>query len=137
MLASSEAAVFFMLLCGGLALVLMAMHHSNAERMQRLRMLEEGLRDPKLDAVTRQQLIQTLTAPQSLAGSWRAWLRDNLVPRRVFIGASWMAMIIGVLLATFGGHYDRMPGIAMASIGMAVLALPLVVRELEARAARR
>jgi hypothetical protein len=138
MLAVDEEAFFVLLLAAVTTVVVFILRHRHHERVARLRMLEEGLRDPRLDAATRQQLIATLTAPStSLPGTWGAWFRDNLVPRRVFASAAWMAMIVGTLMAVFGGHYDQVPGIITAALGLAVLALPLVLRELDVRGVRR
>ncbi len=137
MLASNDEAFLFLLMAGVGGVVIVAMRHRHSERMLRLRVLEEGLRDAKLDAASRQQLITSLNRPESVVGTWGAWLRDNLVPRRVFTSAAWLAMIIGGLIATFGSRYDQTGGIAAASIGLGVLALPLVLRELEGRATRR
>lgn len=135
---NEEEMVVFLVLFGCVfALVLLALRHGNAERMQRLRVLEQALRDPHLDAVTRQNLVRSLEAPRHLAGSWREWLSQNLAPRRLFTSVAWMTTIIGVMVAALGGRYDFMPGVVMASLGIAVLALPTVLREVEGRAMRR
>ena len=137
MLASNDEALLVLPIVAAVTLIIVAMRMGHSERMQRLRLVEQAMRDPKFDQATRQQLIHGLTQPIGLPGSWRQWFRDNLVPRRVFAGAAWLAMIIGGLIVVFGGRYDAIPGIVMCSIGLAVMALPLVIRELEGRAARR
>lgn len=137
MLASNEETILVLPLVAAVTLIIVAMRMGHSERMQRLRLVEEAMRDPKFDQAARQQLIQALNQPTGLPGSWREWFRDNLVPRRVFGGTAWLATIIGGLIVVFGNRYDRIPGIVVCSIGLAVMALPLVIRELEGRAARR
>lgn len=111
---------------------------SHAERMQRLKVLEEALRNPTTDANTREQLIAAVrdSGHGELANTWRGWFRANLTPRRVFGSAAWLGMIAGVLIAAVGGYRDQEAGIALAAISLAVLSLPHVVRELEQRAAK-
>lgn len=108
------------------------------ERMQRWRVLEEALRNPSLDAATRQQLLLAVEGRPSLWRVWRDWLVANLVPRRVFGVAAWFGVLIGGLLFATQPHpSDREAGIALAITGFAILCVPYVVRELDLRAARR
>ncbi|HLU39915.1 MAG TPA: hypothetical protein VK081_11050 [Planctomycetota bacterium] len=137
MLASSEDFFTFMFVSMAFAGVMAFLHYRHTERRQCLQMVELALRDPKLDAATREKLISALEERGTLGGAWRTWFRENLTPRRVFAGIAWMLMVAGGLTVAFGRGFDAVPGIVMMSIGLGVLALPIVVREVERSAVRR
>jgi hypothetical protein len=137
MLASDEEVFAFLAFCAVFAFVVMLVRHGYRERMQRLQMLDRALRDPNIDQGTRLELVRSLERRSGLVGSWGTWLRENLVPRRVFMGAAWLTVLIGALLGLFGNRYDRIPGVVTMAIGLGVLALPIVIRELEAQPRRR
>jgi len=128
-----------LLLCSGLAVVVAALRYSHLERVQRMRILENALQDPKVDGPTRQELIRSLDRKNQagVIGAWRTWLVENLMPRRVFAALAWGAIVVGGLVAIFGSRYEYVTGIVLLSLGVGVLALPFVLRELDARAARR
>ncbi|MEZ5963923.1 MAG: hypothetical protein R3F56_08780 [Planctomycetota bacterium] len=135
----NEEAFFFVFGCGVFVLVLVAMRHAHAERLQRLRILENALQDPKVDPATRQELIRNLESSRKAGvwGAWRTWLTENLTPRRVFGALGFGLVAVGGLMAALGGRYYVPQGIATLAVGIAILALPIVLRELDQRAARR
>lgn len=130
----------FVLLTGFVfVVVLVAMRNAHNERVQRLKVLDRALQDPKVDPATRQELVRSLDHKRhsGIVGAWRSWLLENLTPRRVFGAIALGLIVIGSLVATFGGRSDGPVGVGMLAIGIAVLALPIVLRELDTRAARR
>lgn len=134
-----EETFFFLVLCAVFVVVVVRMRHAHTERVQRLRILENAMQDPKVDPSTRQELIRTLDqrGASGLFGTWRAWMVENLTPRRVFAVVAWCLLLVGTLLVSLGRSYEFSTGMSLIGVGLAVLALPIVLRELDARAARR
>ncbi len=107
------------------------------ERLARLKVLEQVLRDPANDNATRQEALRRLEGQPGVPGVWGQWLRSNLVPRRVFGAAAWGLIVIGVLTMAFGSYSDFEVGVGTLGVGLAILALPHVMRELDARSPSR
>ena len=106
------------------------------ERLLRLRLLEKVLVDPANDNATRQEAIRGLDDRGVDVGAWRQWLRTNLTPRRVFGVFAWGLIVAGGLILGLGSHYAFEPGVAILVTGLAILALPQIMRELEGRPQR-
>lgn len=134
-----EEAFVFLTLCGGFVLLVLWIRNGHGERMRRLTILQQALQDPRVDAGTRQELVRKLDRP-ALGGvlePWRKWLIENATPRRVFATLAWGCIVGGGMAATFGGRYDFIAGMSFVGVGLGVLALPFILRELDARAVRR
>lgn len=117
--------------------VLVGLTTRSKERLARLGVLEQVLRDPANDNATRQEAIRGLDDRAENAGAWRQWLRTNLAPRRVFGAFAWGLIVAGGLILALGNHYDFEAGVAILVAGVAILALPQIMRELDARSAQR
>lgn len=107
------------------------------ERLARLNLLEQVLRDPANDNATRQEALRGLDRSAVIMGPWRQWLRTNLVPRRVFGVLAWGLIVGGGITLAIGAQYDFEAGVGTLVTGLALLALPQVMRELEARSPQR
>ncbi len=117
--------------------VLVGLTNRNKERLARLGVLEQILRDPANDNATRQEAIRGLDGRGASVGAWWQWLRTNVARGRVF-GASARGLIVsGGLILALGNHYDFEAGVATLVAGIAILALPQIMRELDARSAQR
>lgn len=116
----------------------LARNTAHAERMQRLKVLEEAMRNPATDAETRRQLIQALQTDSRLGSAWGNWLSTNFTPRRLFGALAWTLVVSGgVLLGLYWGYGDgRHIAIIVLAAGIGILALPHVMRELDARTAK-
>ncbi len=107
---------------------------------RRLDLIEEGLRDPSLDAATRAELLRSLAQRND---TWRglAWrLVSNPATWRVlWFGSAWIVFIVssGILIAEASGLFrSRAPVevfLPSAAIGFAMLTLPTGLRELNRR----
>lgn len=117
--------------------VTISLANRSKENLARLRLLEQVLRDPANDNATRQEAIRNLDGRGVIVGPWRQWLRTNLTPRRVFGVLAWGLIVAGGLTLAVGGHYDFEAGVAILVTGFAILALPQILRELEARSPQR
>ena len=102
------------------------------ERLERLRVLEEALRNPAIDRGTVTSLAQQLTGarpPGQRAGRWMAAL----------LALGWLTLFSGLGVWVFGmtsGSADAdSAGLLVSLIGFGVVTYPFALRELEARRA--
>lgn len=107
---------------------------------RRLELIEEGLRDPSLDAATRAELLRSLVhgndTCQGLA--WRL-VRNPATWRVLWFGSAWIVFIVssGILIAEASGlfriHAPIEVFLPSAALGFAMLTLPTGLRELNRR----
>lgn len=104
--------------------------------MQRLKVLEEAIRHPQTDADTRRQQAQTVQAEAQVTTAWGGWVDTNATPRRFFGTVAWLMIVYGSVLLGLEGAYGQCSedGVMSVALGLAILALPHVFRELDARA---
>lgn len=101
-------------------------------RRDRVRLLEEALKNPSLDRATIESLAYQLTgarSPRQQPG------RSRLMA--LMLGVGWFGMFIGVVLAIIG-KADRIndlffSGIITAVASFALMTYPFALRELESR----
>jgi hypothetical protein len=114
----------------------LARNAAHAERMQRLKVLEDALRNPATDLETRQQLIQAVQADTRSNSAWGNWINDHVTPRRFFGALAWLMIVYGSVLLGLGIDRNTCDagGLMAVALGLGILALPHVFRELDARA---
>jgi hypothetical protein len=103
-----------------LFLVILASGRSK-ERRRRLDLIEQALRNPSLTPQAQQELVKALTPAQ---------------PRRLLFSIGWLGMFSGIAwLCTSPRGDDFNFAIATTVVSVALLSLPIALRELEARKA--
>lgn len=112
--------------------------HRRDLRMRRLELLAESLRDPNLDAATRNEVVRALANGPLDAFGW-IWkqLRRPMLWKVLWFGSGWMLMLLcgaAVTLDWLGalrlGGPDRPAFTMMAVLGFGIVTLPLALREL-------
>ncbi|MCB9878744.1 MAG: hypothetical protein H6835_14200 [Planctomycetes bacterium] len=110
------------------------MKHRAEARQERVRLLEEALKNPSLDRATIESLAFQLTgarSPRQQPG------RSRLMA--VILGVGWFSLFVGVVLAILGKttHESDMVagGVITAVAGFALMTYPFALRELESRRA--
>lgn len=120
--------------CFGIAIGTAAIMVRHKTAMARLEALRDALRHPSLDESTRAELLRALTHDR---GRWQFMLRPELW-RRLWFGAGWLLLLIcgGMWLLGLMGLARGMDDESMAVsalLGLAMLSLPLGLRELAHR----
>lgn len=100
------------------------------ERRERLRVIEEAIRDGHMDPATRQDLVAELTGRRPPAPQTPANAQAGRRTRWVF-GAGWLGMCLGGGLMMAGDRDAWEAGVVIIAIGFALVSLPLALREFE------
>jgi len=115
----STSALFFLFLLAALALKIF-----ERQNQDRLRVIQEALRDPHLDEETRRDLAAELMP------SRRGKLGGRVGPAKLVHASGWISLCIGAgLLLESGAQEDG--AFAMLFLGIALLSLPIVLREFD------
>lgn len=122
----SAGASQFLLVLGALVIAVMTVavivHQISLQRhrQQRLKLLEEALRNPNLDAQAQRELVRSLNAPKG---------------RALFV-LGWFGLFGGIAWLCTGPHGDEFfTAVVVTAMAGACVTLPLALRELEARKA--
>lgn len=95
--------------------------HRSKERRRRLDLIEQALRNPSLTPQVQQELVKALTPVQ---------------PRRLLFSIGWLGMFAGVAWLCTNPRGDEFNFAVAVTVGsVALLSLPIALRELEARKA--
>lgn len=118
----------------GIAVVIAGLKARQRAAMARLDLLREALRHPTLDEATRSELLRALVQDHDRPPFW---LRAELW-RRLWFGSGWLLLLIcgGMWLLGLMGlarGTDDESIAASALLGLAMLSLPLGLRELARR----
>jgi Flp pilus assembly protein TadB len=113
------------------------------DEQQRLAVLQAALDHPQLDAATRQELTRVLV-DQHREAKDRSGRTMQKVARGAYVamlGAGWLGALVGggmwALGAADGMRFGQLMGaIAVTLTGVAVITLPIALRELMYRSAR-
>ncbi len=100
------------------------------DRRDRLRILEDAIRDGKLDDATREALLQGLVRDRE--DRHRGGRRRGGFGRLVF-ALGWMAMVSGVGLFTIGEPDSTEAGVFFVVLGFGMVTLPMALREYDRR----
>ncbi|MGA0058772.1 MAG: hypothetical protein ACO3RU_04220 [Planctomycetota bacterium] len=115
----STVAIFFLFLFA--ALVLKLYERQNRDRLQ---VIQEALRDPNLDEATRRELAAELVP------SRRRQPYGKFGPGKLVYAAGWISLCVGAgLCLESGGQEDG--SFSMLFLGLALLSLPIVLREFD------
>lgn len=112
--------VVFVLAAVALVVILTARRQSAKERENRMKLLEEALRNPNLDPQAQRELVRSLRTPQGRAPFVVGWFG-------LFVGIAW--------LCTEPRGDECTIAIVLTALSGACVTLPLALRELEARKA--
>jgi len=121
---------------GVLAVVLLIwLNHRNAMAKKRLDLLSQSLDHPDLDAATRQKILDVLTKEQGMG--LLGWLFNKELWLRLIGGVGWLTFVIagGLFLLMAAGiirGQEKEHFLVTALIGLAVVSLPVAVREMAA-----
>ena len=115
-------------LCGFVLLLTLVLRNSgrSKERRKRLEILEEALRSGEMDPQLRREVVGVLKSEQSGGFGWR----------HVAFSMGWIGLFVGGGLLVVGhGRTHEMVGWLTVLGSLAVVTLPLAIKELEARRA--
>lgn len=123
----SPSWLLIILACCGFATVLMIVTRAVAGRQQcrrrRLDVLEEALRRPDMDSELRREVVNALKSGQT----------GGFSCRHLWFSAGWLGMFAGGGLAIFGNIHQSDVGLMILVASLAVVTLPLALRELDSR----
>jgi hypothetical protein len=110
--------------------VMSVIQNRTRERKERLRALEEAIRNGQLDDETKRDLVTELTGrrPRPHRGSVSEHGRLALV-----FGLGWLGLFLGVGLMMSGDNDAFEAGSVIAPLSFGLVTLPLALRELAAR----
>lgn len=104
------------------------------ERHEKLRVLEEALKNPALDRTVVDSLVVNLNQRED------GWLGPNGRLMGIWLGIGWLTLFAGVGCLVAGGLMDdedvMAGGVVAAVIGFGLVTYPFAVRELETRRAQ-
>jgi hypothetical protein len=136
-----EALAMVSVMVGCVVVVWMLLAHWH--KRERLRTIQRAIESGHLDEATRRQVLEILTADSRRAAEFWQRLWPNLVhlARRVVFIGGWLTLMIGggmwiaMEIGGTGSRYDTEGAMVATVIGMALVTLPLALRELDARRA--
>jgi len=133
------ATVALLALVGGTVVWLTSRSRAGSLRLRRLDLLEKSLQHPTLDDATRTELLRLLADEHRRARPFFERLVQNTqMWRTLWVAAGWFLFVIDTCLLA-AEALDLTSGVEtevvvpLAILGFAMLTLPAVLRELEAR----
>ena len=124
--------------------VIILIQNKAKERQNRLKVLEEALKNGNLDENTRQELVNALSdRPVHRKRSEPAAATPQPTPTapaeapkrsggaRFLFAIGWLALFTGIALIAMDDHDTWEAGIMVAFSGFALMSLPIAVRELD------
>ncbi|MGE0143423.1 MAG: hypothetical protein AB7I19_10445 [Planctomycetota bacterium] len=113
--------------------VMAIVSHRARDRRERLRILEEQLRNGRLDAAAQQRAMDELTGRQ--AGPAVAANSDSPHPlagrSRWLFSLGWIGIFLGIGLTLTGDRDGEEAGAILIPLGFAFVTLPIAIREVE------
>lgn len=113
------------------------------QKMKRLQVLQDALRHPSLDEVTRTDLVRLLAEEhRQQAPTLTRWFRSwSHVGHVALLAVSWLLMMGGAASWVVGrlsgwGSYSLQPSIYAAVTGFVLMTLPIALREMLRRGDR-
>ena len=114
-----ESFFIFGLLVSSVAIVAYAIRSWLRFKRDRLRVLEEALRNDSLDAEVKREIVRGLSGPR--------------MPMRPLFGLGWLMMFVGAGLLFMDERDTFAGGVVTLFIGIALVTLPMAIREMDAR----
>lgn len=126
--------VFVLFVIFSFVVVMTITQNRAKERRDKLRILEEAIRSGNVDPATKQELVAELTgrrpAGEPASGGHGIGDRHGFWSRAAF-GIGWLGLFTGVALMLIDQHDTWEAGIVMTGIALAVITLPIAMKELE------
>lgn len=90
-------------------------------RSERLRILEDALRNDSIDAETKREILQTIQP------------RSGKNKDRLLFAVGWIGLFVGIGMLLSDERDMVVPGAMFAAIGFGLITMPIAYREIEAR----